>query len=154
MFDRCEGVELLLHVYLALLAESLLNPASSNWSVLSNKHFVTVSSLRSSLCWDVTQNRLVVIYRRFGTHCHFYFQRSSFPDTSVTTKLLCALSQKIADQERKHNISSCYFVWWRKPNCSRVVGTFVSYTEGHRFDSRPRVFYIITESFLRFSQSE
>jgi hypothetical protein len=86
-------------------------------------------------------------------HTHFCCQRSSIPETSVNTKLYNAIYQNIADLERKHNINSCYFVPWRKPHCSRVVGSFVFDTEGPRFDSRPIVFDIITESFPGFSKS-
>jgi hypothetical protein len=103
VFGTCEGVDLQLHVYLASLAEWLLDPASSNWSVFSSKHFVTVSSLR---CYAVQTGGYLPTFR----DTHFCYQKSSIPETSVNTKLLCALSQKIADQERKHNISSCYVV--------------------------------------------
>jgi len=39
--------------------------------------------MRSSLFWDVTQRRLVVIYRRFGTTCRSQLKELNFKGQTV-----------------------------------------------------------------------
>jgi len=59
--------------------------------------------LQSSLFWDVTQHRLVISHRRFGTKYRSHFQESGgpigCPETSVTnyTYLRCVTCKKGED---------------------------------------------------------
>jgi hypothetical protein len=155
-FLTYEGVELELHVFLASVVEYLWDSTSSNWYMLSNKGFVTINSLRSSLFCDVTHCRTVVIHRRLGTTCrsHFKGQQSRNIGKYQTTL------RNIREEQRSHLYHSeslmsvvCYFVWWRKHYYCLVFGAFLSYSEGRVFDSRPNVFDIVTESFLVYFES-
>ena len=70
--------------------------------------------MRFSLFWYVTQRRLVIIYRRFGTTYRFYLQESSrtaWPlktgqrscsETSTNTNLRCVTFQKREDFKDMH----------------------------------------------------
>jgi len=58
----------------------------------SQMSMTNIEQLRPSFFWDVRQRRLVVCYRRFGTIYRVGIVRC--PETSVTTNLLCATSQK------------------------------------------------------------
>ena len=59
--------------------------------------------MTSSYFWDVTQRRLVVSYRRFGTSVCYHFLRSSSPSIFsvsldlLATNLRCVTSQKNED---------------------------------------------------------
>jgi len=51
---------------------------------------------RSSLFWDVTQRRLLVIYRRFGANCRFHLQGSSSPRRPIKMWLIGWISMSVS----------------------------------------------------------
>jgi len=67
--------------------------------------------MRYSLFWDVTQRRLVVGYRHFGTPYQLVLTAwtlkmgpKGFPETSVTTNQCCVTSQKSEDLKIEINV--------------------------------------------------
>ena len=79
-------------------------------------NFVCNSYITFSVFWDVTQDVLLVSYRRFGTTYRSHLQGSSRKMVARTTILRCIKSQKIAELTSyliTYLQQNQFFSWWK-----------------------------------------